>query len=139
MSALLIEAFELNYLLGHPQMDATHREFVEQLNTLETAPAERFPALFLALVKHTEEHFEAELALMKLSSFPATREHIDEHQRVLGQMHQLMGRVRSGRLLLARAFVREQLPSWFRLHAVTMDSALAGHLQQLPKTVHLST
>jgi hemerythrin len=38
--------------------------------------------------------------------------------------------VNSGRLKLARAVVRGQLPGWFRLHAATMDSALAAHDRQ---------
>ena len=130
MPSLLVEDFELNYLLGNPQMDATHRVFVEQLNALDSAPVDRFPDLFKALVDHTEEHFDAELKLMTQSAFPATQEHVDEHRRVLGQMHQFAERIRSGRLLMARAYVREQLPGWFKLHAVTMDSALAAHLQQ---------
>lgn len=137
MSNLLVEEFELNYLLGNAQMDATHREFVDQLNALESAPGGQFPALFADLVRHTEDHFEAELDLMKLSAFPATLEHVDEHRRVLGQMHQFLDRLKVGRLLLARSYVREQLPGWFKLHAVTMDSALAAHLQRHPKTASL--
>ena len=139
MSNLLVEEFELNYLLGNAQMDTTHREFVEQLNALDAVATEQFPALFATLVKHTEDHFEAELDLMTLSSFPATQEHVDEHRRVLGQMHQFGERIRSGRLLLARAYVRDQLPGWFKLHAVTMDSALAAHLQRHPKTAGISS
>jgi len=38
--------------------------------------------------------------------------------------------INSGSLTLARAVVGGQLPGWFRLHAATMDSALAAHDRQ---------
>jgi len=32
---------------------------------------------------------------------------------------------------MGRAYVTQQLPGWFDLHAVTMDSALAAHLKSM--------
>jgi hypothetical protein len=42
--------------------------------------------------------------------------------------------VERGRTTLARAYLCEQIPAWFALHAVTMDSALAAHLKAVQKT-----
>ena len=67
---------------------------------------------------------------MRESGFPAAGEHKDEHARVLGEMDRFAGRPGGARLRLARAYVREQIPAWFALHASTMDSALAAHLSR---------
>ncbi len=124
-----IEGFEQRYVLGVPEMDAVHREFVELVNRLECADRTEFAALFGQLVDHTQTHFDNENALMRSSGFPAIREHMDEHQRVLGELRRINERVQRGSTLMAKAYVREQLPAWFDLHAVTMDSALAAHLK----------
>ena len=124
-----VESFEENYLLGVPVMDETHREFVDLVNRLTAAGNESFAALFAELVRHTEAHFEAENMLMQATGFPAIREHMDEHRRVLGDLMRMQGRVDAGSAAMARAYVREQIPDWFSLHALTMDSALAAHIK----------
>lgn len=125
----LIADFESRYVLGVADMDETHREFVDLVNRLESASSTTFPALFEELLKHTREHFKSEEALMEQSGFPAIREHKAEHQRVLGELTRFAGKATSGSLAFGRAYVREQLPPWFDLHAKTMDSALAAHLK----------
>lgn len=127
---MLIEDFENKFLLGIPQMDDTHREFVRLVARFGTADRSEFTSLFARLLAHTETHFLAENNMMRESGFPATREHMDEHERVLGELNRLNRKAQAGSVLIARAYVREQLPAWFRLHAVTMDSALAAHLKQ---------
>lgn len=125
---MLIDGFEQAYQLGQAQMDATHREFVDLVNGLEQAQGAAFAAGFAALVSHTRAHFAAELDLMQRSGFPATAEHDAEHRRVLGQLERFAQRVDRGSQLMARAYVRDEVPGWFKLHAITMDSALAAHL-----------
>lgn len=127
---MLIDPTESRYLLGVPQMDETHREFTEIVNRLAEADKPGFVELFPILVAHTQAHFDSENELMERSGFPAIREHTDEHQRVLGELHRLAAKLENGSITLARAYVREQLPTWFDLHAATMDSALAEHLKR---------
>jgi hemerythrin-like metal-binding protein len=134
---MLIEAFEQRYVLGNPGMDQTHREFVDLVNLLESADRAAFVDGYAHLLAHTEAHFEAERTLMQKTGFPAQREHTDEHQRVVGELRRIGRKVASGSLTLARAYVREQLPAWFDLHAVTMDSALAAHIRQSSVAVRL--
>lgn len=133
---MLIEDFERQYLLGIPQMDDTHREFVELTHQLHTADKSLFKPLFAQLLAHTEAHFAAEDALMHESGFPALGEHTGEHRRVLGELSRLNRKVQGNSILMARAYVSEQLPAWFRLHAVTMDSALAAHLKKPQQDPH---
>ncbi len=124
---VLIEWDEQSFALGIEEMDATHAEFIDLLNQLDTAANSAFPALFTRLVEHTRTHFESEEARMLLCRFPAINEHTGEHHRVLGELNRIKKRVDRGLISFGRMYVREGLPQWFRLHAATMDSALAGH------------
>ncbi|MES9971664.1 MAG: hemerythrin domain-containing protein [Candidatus Thiodiazotropha sp.] len=130
--AKLIENFEQHYLLGLDEMDDTHREFITLINRLGEAGKDEFVALFAELATHTREHFTQEERWMEASGFPALHEHTDEHRRVLGELDRFAQRVASGSVMLGRAYVVQQLPQWFDLHAKTMDSALASHLKQTP-------
>jgi hemerythrin-like metal-binding protein len=123
---MLLENFEQAYLLGLEDMDQTHREFVELLNKLDSASKADFIPLFAELLAHTQAHFTTENDWMQQCAFPAIREHIGEHERVLGELHRFNQRVAAGNVMMGRAYVREQLPGWFELHAQTMDSALAA-------------
>ncbi|NBC13476.1 MAG: hemerythrin [Gammaproteobacteria bacterium] len=102
MSAPLIDPTEPRFRLDLDEMDQTHLEFIDLVNRLAAAD----DAGSLAL-----------------------HEHRGEHRRVLAELRGLGRRAANGRPALARAYVREQLPHWFALHAATMDSALAGHLK----------
>lgn len=116
--------------LGVASMDRTHTEFIDLVNRLCRADKTHFVDLFIDLLEHTENHFAAENASMQASGFPAIHEHMEEHWRVLGEMSRIANRVAGGSLLLGRAYVRDSLPEWFRLHLLTMDSALAAHMQR---------
>jgi hemerythrin len=125
----LLDAEDPKLQLGLAGMDDTHREFIELLNSLNACSGSDFPALFNQLVEHTEAHFEMEKALMLESGFPAREEHVGDHQRILGQLVKFRERVNAGKSsMMARAYVREQLPGWFTTHLITMDSALSAHL-----------
>lgn len=115
--------------VSHPAIDSDHQAFISLLNQLDVADNAEFPALFQHLFEHTEQHFGMENQLMRDSRFPAEAEHAGEHQRVLGEFKQFKSRVDKGMLAFGRSFVRERLPQWFQLHAATMDSALAAHIQ----------
>ena len=121
---------EARNALGVPEMDVTHQEFVAQVAELIVSDDAAFPAKFDALLEHTRAHFAAEDANMQATRFPASGEHSSEHRRVLGEMGAFQRSLQSGRLGLARAYVRDGIPAWFRLHLATMDSALAAHLKK---------
>ena len=56
--------------------------------------------------------------------FPPIHCHKGEHDNVIALMREVRDRVAAGQLELGRVLARE-LPEWFRLHASTMDAALA--------------
>ncbi len=116
--------------LGMDEMDATHREFIEQVAALIAAGNAEFPALFQALVNHTATHFKAEGVLMRASKYRGLPEHEGEHHRVLGELQQLNRSLKRGHLPLVRAYVKEGLPEWFDTHLAMMDSALVVHIKK---------
>lgn len=122
---------DARHALGVTEMDATHREFADLAGRLAVADDASFPQLFNELLDHTRAHFFAEDAKMKATRFNAIGEHISEHQRVLIELRAFNRSVQAGRMLMARAYVRDNLADWFDLHLATMDSALAAHLKKL--------
>lgn len=123
----LIEQSKMS-LVGFELIDRDHSEFIHLLNQLDVAANADFPGLFQQLHSHCEQHFERENQLMREFAFPAETEHKGEHLRVLAEFKQFQSRVDKGMLSFGRSFVKERLPQWFALHVVTMDSALAAHI-----------
>ena len=124
----IIEWRDDRFLLGVAEMDATHIEFVDQVNRLSLATNDEFAHLYGALIVHMREHFEYEDRIMVETGFPAINEHRDEHLRVLGELALFNKRVRSGMVAFGRNYIRGRMAEWFILHSATMDSALAAHI-----------
>jgi hemerythrin len=125
----LIEDFDARFLLGVPAIDHAHRELTELINRMAEAGNAAFAYLYPDLVNHTRAHFANEEALMRQVGFPGHGEHKAEHDRIRGELDAFALRLGGSRLQLVRAYVMVQLPAWFILHTVTMDSALAAHLK----------
>jgi hemerythrin-like metal-binding protein len=129
----LIDPDNPRYCLGVESMDSTHQEFIAIVNSLGRADDEEFVALFQELLDHTESHFTAENKLMEEVQFPPIQIHMGEHHRVLEQMRDISNKVAQGSIATGRTFVLS-IPQWFREHAATMDSALAGCVKEFNKT-----
>ena len=129
----LIDPKDPRYQIGVPSMVETHDEFIALVNRLGEARDEEFGDLFNQLLEHTEEHFNSENKLMETYRFPPIHIHMEEHQRVLGELRQLGEEVASGATTIAaaRSEVAEQVPTWFNQHITTMDGALASHIKAL--------
>lgn len=125
----LIPSLKRGLCVQMPVIDGLHQEFADMVNAMEHAKQAEFTQLFNKLVAHTENHFAYENELMEETAFPARKEHQGEHRRVLGELSQLNEQLKRGETEPVRSYVRERLPSWFRLHVITMDRALADHVQ----------
>ena len=120
------EALALNL----PVMDDTHREFVDLMAMVETAPDETLPACWCKLVDHTDEHFAREDQWMQATRFSSTNCHSVQHKVVLQVMREGIALAEAGDLGAIRQMARE-LAIWFPQHAQTMDAALALHLRSI--------
>lgn len=134
---VLIDPDNPAYVLGVTAMDETHFEFIELINQLGAANNKAlFIELFIKLFVHTEAHFEAENQLMLQTGFPAKHEHMAEHLRILGELKRLLTKkLAKGSTMMAQSYVIEHIPEWFKLHAATMDSALAAHIKAQEKAL----
>jgi hemerythrin len=120
--------------LSHPEMDATHLEFVQLLGATEEAlqvsPAAGL-ARYLELVEHTVAHFGQEDRWMTATGFATENCHGFQHSQVLGLMHEVTRLARDDGDFGPLERVLPELGKWFEGHAQTMDAALASHLQQI--------
>lgn len=123
------QGFEWNdrYLLGHPAMDDTHREFVELVDALLTADVHELESALAEFARHAEAHFEQENRWMEMDGFPARDCHVDEHDKVLASVREVQQELANGNVQLVRDLA-VALKEWFPAHADYMDSALSTWL-----------
>ena len=116
------------FLLGHEEIDDTHREFVDCVNGVLAAPDGELAGAFDALIAHAEQHFGQENAWLSAPDFPGGGDcHIEEHDKVLTTALEVRKLLGAGDAAVARRFARA-LADWFPGHADYMDSALATWL-----------
>ncbi len=119
--------------LQQPQMDHTHREFVELLGEVETAldgPAEILARQVAQFVAHTEEHFAQEERWMAAIGFADENCHSFQHGHVMQVLREVQRRlVEEGDTEPARLLV-PALAEWFPMHAQSMDAALAQTMDE---------
>jgi hemerythrin len=112
------------YLLGYAEMDETHKEFVELVNTLVTVKDEELVQALTAFSVHAEAHFAQENEWMEKNDFPPRDCHIDEHNKVLASVHEVKQLLAQGDTEIVRDLAKA-LMDWFPGHADYLDSALA--------------
>jgi len=90
-----IKAFET----GSPEIDALHRELVQECNSLlqlveSGAPWPRILADAGGLVEGCVQHFRQEEEMLAQSHFPRRDEHAAEHRRLEGELQSLVARMK---------------------------------------------
>jgi hemerythrin-like metal-binding protein len=111
-------------LLGDPEMDAVHEEFVACIAAVANAPEPELPTAFADLERHAKSHFDLEDTWMRDNDFPARECHINEHAAVMASIVGVRQRVEAGETAAARD-IAQALADWFPGHADYLDSALA--------------
>jgi hemerythrin len=117
------------FVLGYPAMDKSHREFVDDLRALLTAPDDGLGAALDSFANHLAGHFAREEGWMSATEFPARECHADEHAAVMKSVGEVQALLRdtaqsSRRFLVARELALE-LERWFPAHTDYLDSALS--------------
>jgi len=118
------------HLLNYHEMDNLHKEFIDIYNNIEGDSIESYKSVMLKLFEQTKRHFDTEEKEMDEYSYPRKKEHIDEHQKLLGEMEYFINRSNSkmGQMML-KSYYKEKLPGWFDLHLLSMDSDLSAFLK----------
>lgn len=120
------------YLLGYQPIDDTHKEFVELLDALLTAPDAALVDALAAFAAHAQAHFNQENRMMEETEFPPRGCHKDEHDKVLASVIEVQALTAAGNTAVVRDLALA-LKDWFPAHADYMDSALA---KWMVKRVH---
>lgn len=113
-----------------PQMDDTHREFVDLLAAVDAADDTALLRAWQTLLDHTVEHFGQEDRWMRETRFATGNCHSVQHQVVLQVMREGGERAAAGDTAVLRMIAGE-LANWFPQHAQSMDAALALHLRSV--------
>ncbi|MBX3607458.1 MAG: hemerythrin [Piscinibacter sp.] len=113
-----------------PQMDVTHREFVELLAAVQAADDADLLSHWQTLIEHTVEHFGQEDRWMLETGYASGNCHAVQHQVVLQVMREGATRAAAGEAALLRLIAGE-LALWFPQHAQSMDAGLALHLRSV--------
>lgn len=117
------------FLLGHAGIDATHREFVDCVRALQLASEADIPARLADFERHALAHFGEEKAWMD-GGFPAADCHVEEHDKVLASVREVIELVERGVDVQVARDLTQALVDWFPGHADHMDSALSHWLSQ---------
>ncbi|MEW5879011.1 MAG: hemerythrin family protein [Pseudomonadota bacterium] len=115
--------------LGYAPIDVLHAEFEACVAAFEGAGA--LAAALAGLRTHLLRHFGDEERWMRESGFPAFDCHKREHDKVLDVLAEVERRFSVGDEEVVWRLAAE-LPNWFSIHAVTMDSALVAWLHANP-------
>jgi len=117
-------------LLGYPEMDAEHREFVQLVGLLQTAPDAELGTHLAAFEAHARRHFGSEDTWMETTAFPPRDCHQKEHAAVLKSLEEVQAlHAAFGRCDVVRSFA-DELARWFPGHADYLDSALAAWMSK---------
>lgn len=121
------EKHQLNYEV----MDELHQEFLDIYNSVDTSNIKSFQEKVTVLLAHSKKHFAQEEELMDEYGYPTSKEHKEEHNKVLAEMEYFLNLSRTpfGQKML-KAYYMEKIPSWFDLHLLSMDSDLAYFLKK---------
>ena len=118
------------HLLDYNEMDSTHQEFLDIYNSVDSSDAQSYRMKLMELLEHSKRHFAFEENLMDTTEYKRSREHKDEHAKVLAEMEYFIKSSNSKLgLRMLQAYYKEKLPDWFDLHLISMDSDLAHHLK----------
>lgn len=120
--------------IGHPVIDAQHREIFERFGRLvgamEAGRSTDVAELFRFLAQYAVEHFGAEEKLMEETRYPGAAVHRAAHARFVREYGDLVAFYEangSSRAVVVKA--RTWIGGWLRAHILGVDLALARFLQ----------
>ncbi len=101
-----------------------HRSLRHAAHWLRVCPEYDVSDAYVNVMKAAESSFALEQALMDQLEFPATRDHLEQHARVLRALHCMHPAVLDGATATGRRIGGQLLIDWFRLHNQTLDTAV---------------
>jgi hemerythrin len=123
-----------DYSVRIPSVDAQHQKLVEMLNALHDgmvagSGSERLKALLDGLVDYTAKHFAHEEKLFAQYSYPQTKEHAEEHRKLVGQVLEFKGKYEAGQASINMQLMKF-LKDWLIKHILGSDKAFGPFLSE---------
>jgi len=114
---------------GNEMIDRDHQHLIALLNQLQEAMSQGKGRTVLGgvlneLISYTIEHFGREEALMQKMHYADYIMHKSEHERLIGEVKALQGRLEAGSVALSSA-TYTFLVDWLNTHIKTIDKKLA--------------
>jgi hemerythrin len=115
--------------VGDPLIDSEHKilvDYVNRIYELLDTPDNRGAVVSLlhSLLDHARRHFQNEGQLLTRLSIPERADHMREHDQMLRQAQDWLGRIESGREELQREQVLEFVREWVLRHILFVDMRL---------------
>lgn len=125
---------EEKHLLNHKETDCLHKEFLDIYNSVDKTDTNSYIQKLISLLEHSKIHFKTEEDLMDKYNYPRSKEHKDEHRKVLAEMDYFIKNANSifGKKML-KAYYTQKIGDWFDLHLLSMDSDLTAYLKKANK------
>ena len=121
-------------------MDGEHEAQVRLLDAFENAVRRGMDesvidGMLQQFIDHTNVHFLSEQLLMRLHAYKAYEAHLEEHEKLLGEVRQLQESFNSGNTTNLPRLV-EALREWLTVHIYTTDRVLGEYLSQQYAALH---
>ncbi len=121
---------EDKHSLNYEKMDSLHKEFLDIYNSVNLMSKDSINQKATELLEHSKKHFAEEEKLMDRYDYPRSKEHKEEHNKVLSELrffidksHTIFG------MSILKSYYVEKLPYWFDYHLLSMDSDLVAYLK----------
>ena len=111
--------------LALPEIDDDHAASVALWRAAAEAGPGEFTARLSDFVTHLAEHFTREEALMTAVGYKDLPHHASEHARTVAEARRFLDQAQAGRMMMARAWIADFVPDWFRRHVLMFDSEVA--------------
>ena len=129
-----------SFLIGVEPFDEHHKHLVELLNRSYNefvlgAPAEKAGAILDELFDYACYHFVAEEFWMSKSSYPKTKQHIEEHNYFTLRLQQISRDYRQGNTAISLE-IMTFLKEWLINHILKSDADYGHFVTPRQKTSH---
>lgn len=124
--------------VGVMQFDKQHQHLFILINDLNSAMQAGqgrvvLGSIIMALSAYAKDHFTAEEAAMRRTSYPKLAEHYQEHQAFTTRVSEFLAEFEAGKMLIS-IDVLSFLSNWLKNHIMHSDQAYAAHLNK--KGIH---
>ncbi|HPA67929.1 MAG TPA: bacteriohemerythrin [Tenuifilaceae bacterium] len=124
-------SWESNYSVKVGSIDADHKKLVEILNSLFMAMSKGEGSKIISdlvkeLQRYTIYHFSREESFFRITGYPNTQKHIEEHKQFIGKVKEYKEKVDKGNNDFSPEMLA-YLKDWLLNHILVTDKAYSEH------------